>query len=422
MARQDKLPPTVPRFIWPTPEKSDLLFYIWKDGRLPENQQWDHGDAHPDATTYPDHKLLFVTPQGDDGWSRWYYVDDRVNQDDYNWEFSQADIGSRKFDSVERTYLRPRADFTHGDPAPGSAMPDTPAGMFAASAYLLAGREERRTGDEMFDTLYVIDRITYVRRVTLRDVVWDEATSSPQLVTETLHYRGETVSGDYIDSYFLDETDSFWGIRETGDLRTGEQLSAHWYLVTDRGVVPEAVGGVATIREYTGYVGQQLPAVLQQINMDTWNRRDGSYRVFPQVYYKRHAFSGEVRAAISEKWYASLPTLAGLQHLMPLPIVMSCPFFSLHVGPTLHASDTLTLTTGTVDPIWEYTGGNFYFPASRLVTEAATVGASTVADQTDWPDSLKVADDPQPYRGGWLRKEITLDLTFVKKGSAVYPP
>jgi hypothetical protein len=35
---------------------------------------------------------------------------------------------------------------------------------------------------------------------------------------------------------------------------------------------------------------------------------------------------------------------------------------------------------------------------------------------------MKIADDPKPFRGGWLRREITLDLTHIKKGIAVYPP
>ena len=412
-----------PRFIWPSPNKADTLFWVEKDGNLPDNKGWAYGDAYWDAATYPDHKLIHVTPQDADGWSRWFYVNDRATEDAYNWEFSQADIGGRKFDSVQRTYLRPRADFAPGTPAVGSTMPNVPAGLFSGT-YVLAGRTERRTGDETFDSLYVIDQINYVRRVTLRDVVWDEATSSPLLVTETLYYTGESVSGDWVDSYFLDETDSYWGVSADGDLRTGQQISANWFLVTNRGVVPAAVGGVATIREYTSYVQQSLPAVLDAttpVEMMDWVLKDGASRYWPRVKYARHPFSGEIRAAISEKWYSTKPTLSGLQHLLPLPVIYACPFYSLHIGPTLHPQITCYANTGTTDPVWgENAGSARTFPATKMVTEGTTGAGSSESAATDWPDSLKVADDLQPFRGGWLRREITLDLTFVKKSTAVY--
>lgn len=412
-----------PRFIWPTPSKADTLFWVEKDGTLPENKGWALGDPYRDPIAYPDHRLLHVSPQDADGWSRWYYVNDRVNEDAYNWEFSQADIGGRKFDSVLRTYLRPRVDFDPASPAVGAVMPDTPASMFTGT-YVLAGRSEARTGDETFDGLYVVDKLNYVRRVTLSDVRWDEATSSTLLTTETLYYTGESVLGDDIDSYFASASDSFWGVSAGGDLRTGQQISAHWYLVTDRGVVPSAVGGVATIREYNSYVQQQLPAVLdptEPVEMMDWVLKDGGTRYWPRVKYYRPSFSGEIRAAISEKWYASMPALSGLQHLLPLPIVYGCPFYTINIGPTLHKDVELYANTGTEDPVWdENTGSNRTFPATQMVTEGATAGATSTADQTDWPNTLKIADEPQPFRGGWLRREITLDLTFVKKGIVSY--
>lgn len=413
-----------PRFIWPTPEKADTVFYVEKRPDDPRNASWAYGDAYVDAVTYPNHKLAHVTPQDPDGWSRWYYVNNRTLEDAYNWEYSQADIGGRKFDSVLRTYLRPRPSFSPSSPSIGATMPSSPAGVFTGT-YVLAGRQQLRTGDETFDSLYVIDRLNYVRRVTLRNVRWDDALGVPLLTTETLYYTGETVSGSRMDSYFLNASDSYWGLLAEGTIRAGQQISANWFLVTNNEVVPSLDGGVYTIREYNGYVRQQLPAVLDQtepVEMMDWVLKGGDSRYWPRVKYLRYAFAGEVRAAISEKWYSTLPTLSGLQHLMPLPVVYSCPFYSLHIGPTLHIAFACSADTGSSDPTW---GENLLsartFPATQLVTESTSGAASSTADQTDWPDSLKIADDPQPLRGGWLRREITLDLTFVKKGVVTYP-
>ena len=79
MPPQARTPPADhPVFIWPTPEEQDLLFYVERDGRLPKYQSWTYGTAHDDATAYPNHKLVHVSPQDGKNWTRWYYAADKA--------------------------------------------------------------------------------------------------------------------------------------------------------------------------------------------------------------------------------------------------------------------------------------------------------------------------------------------------------
>jgi hypothetical protein len=207
--------------------------------RLGPTTTWTAGTAHPDVATYPNHKLLHATPQAPDGWSKWYYVSDRVSEDAYNWEYSQADIGGRKFDSVMRTYLVPRASFSTTSPAVGSAMPNVPASLFAHTSYLLAGREETRTGDEMFDSLYVVDRRNYVKRATLRLVDVDRRLGLRAFEYTTLYYRGETIGGKAVESLFAGTLDGLFGVNATdGTTTTGKQLSDNWFAVSVTSRIP----------------------------------------------------------------------------------------------------------------------------------------------------------------------------------------
>ena len=89
---------------WPTPKgRVDVVFYVERNGDLPENTQWTYGDTFRDKTKYPNHKLVYVTEQTPDAWSKWYYAADREDQDDYNWELDG--------NQLVRTYIIPRANY-----------------------------------------------------------------------------------------------------------------------------------------------------------------------------------------------------------------------------------------------------------------------------------------------------------------------
>lgn len=85
-----------------------------------------YGTAHPDDTRFPNFRLALIKNSDDDQgqYQDWYYVKDRANQDDYNWEFQAAGADSPRYDTVVRTYLIRRMADPDSD---GVADPD-PAG------------------------------------------------------------------------------------------------------------------------------------------------------------------------------------------------------------------------------------------------------------------------------------------------------
>jgi hypothetical protein len=215
-----------PVFLWPTPNNADFLFFVERNGDLPANQRFRYGDPFLDRGRYPDHKLVYVTPQSDDKWSRWYYASDRINEDAYNWEFTAADIGGTKFDAVTRTYIIFRSSFDPESPAMGSAMPNVPEDLFS-DEYILASRTQKRTGEQELDSLYVIEQRTYVKRCTLTEILGSKISSE-----ERLYYKGELVGGVPVEELFDDPANDFWKVQEDGSSNVGKQLSCDWYSIS----------------------------------------------------------------------------------------------------------------------------------------------------------------------------------------------
>jgi hypothetical protein len=71
----------------------------------------EYGTPHPDSVRWPHHKFVYFSPlegaagNGRDEMYEFFYVADRENQDLYNFEHSQADIGGTKFDTINRSYV-----------------------------------------------------------------------------------------------------------------------------------------------------------------------------------------------------------------------------------------------------------------------------------------------------------------------------
>ena len=71
------------------------------------DEDGNFGAAHPDATKFPNFKLSLIKDGQDEQgqFQLWYYVKDRANQDDYNWEFQAAGASNPHYDTVVRTYV-----------------------------------------------------------------------------------------------------------------------------------------------------------------------------------------------------------------------------------------------------------------------------------------------------------------------------
>lgn len=381
-----------------SPNIADTLFYETVTGRrrtVPE-----YGTPHPNAERYPDHKLCHAEPSDEQGetWHFWY-INERTAQDAYNWEFSKADIGGTNFDAVVRTYVSLREDFTPDTPAMGATMPSTPTGVFSGT-FVLAERKETRSDDPKIDSLFVIDRHTYVKKVAFIQNDYDEAFGKNLQATQTLYYSTEIVTGSTTAAaLFADGTNAYWGLQSSGIAREGKQLTAQWYVITARQVVPSSM--LSPGRTYLTTVDYSWPGVVSDVLTNTWERREGGQDQYAIPIFSKEAYRGPCKGSVTETWSSTAPTPGTPNVMLPLPLDLACPFFGHHIEPTLHVGMVRTISTGTAHPIYKYTVGTFTFPATKPV---------------QWPTSIVKSDEVQPFRGGYLRTIVTAwppDYTFT---------
>ena len=374
-----------------TPLGTDVLFT--ETGAMPDPAP-EYGSAHYDTVSWPNHKLVLIKPADTSGLLyEFFYAADRENQDLYNWEHSKANIGGQQFDSVKRTYLTLRADFNPSLPLAGESMSNVPSGVFEFfDDYVLSDRTQTRTNEAELDSLYVTEIRVYVRKTTQRQTDYDEQFGKPLFTIQTLYFATEIVTGTTIAAVlFASTTDPFWGLQANGYMREGKQLSTNWYVITERQVIPTAL--VTTGRSYTTTVDFSWPAVLSNIAVDTWNRKDGGYEQYVRPIYSVDAYNGSCRALVTETFHVTAPTATAPTVMKPLPINISTPLFSVSVGPTLHTAYNLVITTGSNHPTYESTVASYLEPATVPTSRPASVVAS---------------DTIQPFRGGFLRKLITV--------------
>ena len=117
-----------------------------------------YGTPHPDTIKFANFKLAFIksadTEQGQ--FQHWYYIKDRANQDDYNWEFQAAGGSNPLYDTVVRTYIKLRSSYDESTPSLNSNMPsgDTDVTPFTNNGsgfdneYILFEKKQVRSGDE----------------------------------------------------------------------------------------------------------------------------------------------------------------------------------------------------------------------------------------------------------------------------------
>lgn len=299
----------VPVVSYPTPLTSDVMFFEARDSVIPKNQRFTYGQPHEDTVKWPHHKLCYVDPfpKDLDGTQVWWFVADRADQDAYNFEFSHADIGGTKFNSVKRTYVIPRATFSSSAPAMGSAMANTPAGKFTGS-YVLAERRQVTMPQAELNALYVVEERNYVKRCTLSDISTDKTLGVGVRKTTTLYFRGESLNSTTVEALF-DSPSSFWGIQSDGTEREGEQLTDNWFAVittSSRDAALEAYRLSIPVS-----IDMQLPDVLQSLII-TWNddQRDSSSSsndVFT------HAVVGDFQINVSPSESASAHASASAQ-------------------------------------------------------------------------------------------------------------
>jgi hypothetical protein len=345
---------------------------------------------------YKDHVFTLAVPLNNEREDMFtlYFAAPREGEDEYNWEMTQADIGGTKFDAVARTYIVPRADYDPTSPAMGEAMPDTPAGKFATpSGYILAVKSQRRIEKE-FDSHFVAETRVYVRKTTITQIGADPLNGLPLSSSSTIYHKDEIVTGTTTAAQlFADPTNAYWGTQSTGYARTGRQLSSEFYEIISEQVVAGTGTGLVTVNDYNTTEDFSWPAVFGGVRVYSYDLRNGGFEVYAEPYFTKEAYRGPCRARVLVTWSAAEHIVSEPKVMQPLPISVNTPFYRWAVGPCLHPAGTITAVTGN---------------HPKYALNAGIAAEWDETSPTEWPDSVLAVDEQKPYRGGWLRTEVTI--------------
>ena len=184
----------------PTPKRQNKKTYLTPDFRdfilvesedITKKSSPARGTPHPDKNKFPNHKFSHAAVADDQGvLYSFFYVASRDSQEDYNWEYTKADIGGNKFNSITATYAIPRNSFTPDSPAMGSPAPEFSGG---ATGYILAERKQVRSPDRELDGYLIFETRVYVKKCTTRQIGVDSLNGKALFSDVTLHYRGEII-------------------------------------------------------------------------------------------------------------------------------------------------------------------------------------------------------------------------------------
>lgn len=403
-----------------SPNVQDLLFYETVDAQRVGKTPPAYGTPHPDTVKFPDHVLAHVKQADATGQLYFYfYVNARDSQDEYNFEFSQANLGQTKFNTVVRTYVELRSSFTEDTTAhaAGTDMPVAPTSAnFAGKGYVLMGRDQKRIGDKELDGIFVVEQRTYIDTSVIKTIAWDDLSQYNLTQTVSYHYRGETITetntstDKSIESLISDGGARYWKaqtrdtsaspVRRIGSYREGRQVSTDWFEVVKKETVAGAPSGAAsngvgniTVNTYSTAMEHSFPPVLQNIQIIPWEKHDGQNTTFVEYNMNPEAFRGSCQTDVVVSWSAVPFTDLKVQNFEPQSFTFGTPYVQINIPPCLMNGGELSCTTGTVDPVYKYTAYVKKVPS----TSPPSIPATHVAKDTQ-----------EPARGGYLRTKWTV--------------
>jgi len=381
-----------------------------------------YGTPHPDTENFYRHKLCHVKQADAEGlFFEYYYAAAREFQDDYNFEFSQADLGGNEYDTVIRTYVNLRSDFLDTDTEyqAGDPMPDVPSSQFG-DTYILMTRQQKRIGDTELDGLFVVEQRVYFKYEDKVSFTTDAEFNDELKTTEILAYVGKTSvptkSGNvtWSTAEAVDRTN--WGIKVVGTTNDSEEnnsdgaynyevqrLSNDWWKITEQQIVGENLfDGIS----YTTNQNYSYPAELTGFRFTTITRRDGTTNNSVTALEK-DAFSGPILMTVNRQWYATAEGVTGSDAALtafgdvttfkPRSGSYSGALYSLSYSNVLTKPFTLIDTVGTGHPTFlQGAYANNFFEQGSTPTAQPASG-----------DIVNVAASSRPFRGGYLVETVT---------------
>lgn len=133
-------------FQFPTPNLEDRVFYELHDSTQMNYTVPEYGTPHPNQSKYAGYVFALVKSANEAGWVMWFYLNERANQDAYNYEISYP-YADTDYPAYIRTYVLLRENLVE----PAAGTPDPVYGL----DYILTNHKQTRLGDPVLDSLFV---------------------------------------------------------------------------------------------------------------------------------------------------------------------------------------------------------------------------------------------------------------------------
>lgn len=141
-------------FQFPTPNLDDRVFYELHDSTQMNYKVPEYGTPHPNQAKYEGFVFALVKPADQSGWVTWFYLNERANQDEYNFEITYP-YADTDYPAYVRTYVLKRDGLV--EPEAGDADP------VHGVEYQLTAHKQTRLADPLLDSLFVGVQRAYER-------------------------------------------------------------------------------------------------------------------------------------------------------------------------------------------------------------------------------------------------------------------
>lgn len=161
----------------------DLIFYEVVDFNIRSNRDMAYGTPHHNVPVYPNHELVYITPNDKEAKTyRFYYAAKRENQDDYNWEIQTGEQLTRTYVIKRELYFERSSleaevvdEFTY--PAIGTPDIRFPKYGFADDSVMQSNQE--------ITSLYVFVKRRFIEPIT-SELAWDDDLERYVLITKEI--------------------------------------------------------------------------------------------------------------------------------------------------------------------------------------------------------------------------------------------
>lgn len=226
-------------FVYTSPDQRDYIFYELvdrKDEKVEPQNLPAFGTPHP---TYTNHVFIAATPADSIGdFYRFYYAAPRLEQEVHNWAYASADLGSNRYQAVERTFLLTRDGYDEESPAIASSMPISASDPFeVADDYILISRTQQPVRGDLaeLDSIFVLDVRRYIKRAPLTTVNYNETEGVNRFTTTQLWHKNEIPTGATAPmiSLVADTGNAYWSVdNDGGEYKEVQQVSSEWFAVS----------------------------------------------------------------------------------------------------------------------------------------------------------------------------------------------